>query len=601
MKPDAGSSAGPSAVDTRRPSDPLVPSAGSGPVVGMKMLVVEDDNSYGLLLRYQLEKHGHLPTIIKTGEEALQRLRDLEPGAILLDVNLPGRKGPEILDELRVIAPELPVVMMTAAGTIEMAVECMKRGAYDFLIKPLEIDRLQAILRNASQNRELRNRVKALEGALVRRHAFDQIIAYAPNTRRLVEQAQRAAQSDMDILILGESGTGKEVMARAVHFNSARRKGPFVAINCGAIPEGLLESELFGHEKGAFTGAVARRVGCFEQAHGGTLFLDEIGEMRPDMQVRLLRALEQREIRRVGSDRTIQVDVRVVSATNQDLQARLKDSKFRTDLYYRLAILVLELPALRERVEDIGPLAQFFLEENFREGHTKVRVISNEALEILYTYSWPGNVRELRNAIERAVVFEDTNQLTTSSLPPEIIRQTKGVDAVPPPRVTETYTAAEFRSLISSFKETTGGTLSDAQANAGNANPVHTFSNAGLPPAKTPPGGGMPTSGLSATDRPLVPASLGSAASGLPALADGEGRILQPVPGVPAGTEAGGEILTMEQEEMRIILRALSITGGNISEAARRLGLHRSTLHRKMTRFGLATDEPGGEEADGEF
>jgi DNA-binding NtrC family response regulator len=419
----------------------------------------------------------------------------------------------------------------------------MKRGAYDFLTKPFDFDRLQAILHNALQLRELRVRVQALEGAVAKMHGFDQVMAHAPGLRQVVDQGRRASASESDVLILGESGSGKEVLARAIHFNSARKKGPFVAINCGAIPETLLESELFGHEKGSFTGAVSRRAGCFEQAHGGTLFLDEIAEMRPDMQVRLLRALENREVRRVGGDRVIKVNTRVISATNQDIAQKLKNSTFRSDLYYRLAVLVLEVPPLRKTPENIGPLAQHFLDEARKEGHTRAKNLSPQALEVLMKYQWPGNIRELRNAIERAVVYEDSPVIQAESLPPEILRATLGPQAVPPPRLTETYTPEAFKAML-------------AQLNAAGAG-HQAAPAAGLP--YVPPGKEvqLPT-----------------------------GRFVVPRP------PGDDEVLTLDEEEKRIILRTLSLTGGNISDAARRLGVHRSTLHRKMARYGLATDEP---------
>ena len=348
-----------------------------------RVMVVEDDNSFGELLRYQLKREGFEPYIIRTGEEALQKLAEIDPDVVLMDIMLPGIDGCALLGEVHPLHKELPIVMMTAAGSVEMAVDCMKRGAYDFLTKPFDFDRLQAILRNALQFRELKARVQQLEGALVKVHGFDQIIAHSPQMKLVLDHARRASVSDSDVLVLGESGTGKEVLARAMHFNSPRKSGPFVAINCGAIPESLLESELFGHEKGAFTGAIGRRAGCFEQAHGGTLFLDEIGEMRPDMQVRLLRALENREIRRVGGDRTIKVNARVISATNQNIAQNIKTSMFRVDLYYRLAILVLELPTLRERPEDVGPLALHFLDEARKEGHTRAKGFAQQALDVL--------------------------------------------------------------------------------------------------------------------------------------------------------------------------------------------------------------------------
>jgi len=516
-------------------------------------MVIEDDPSFGQLLRYQLEQEGFETHIIRSGEEGLARLAELDPDLILLDVMLPGKDGCALLAEIHPIHPELPVVMMTAAGSVEMAVDCMKRGAYDFLTKPFDFDRLHSILRNALQFRELKARVQALEATVEQKHGFDQIIAHASRMRHILDQSRRAATSDSDVLVLGESGSGKEVLARAIHFNSARKKGPFVAINCGAIPESLLESELFGHEKGAFTGAIARRTGCFEQANGGTLFLDEIGEMRPDMQVRLLRALENREIRRVGGDRTIKVNTRVISATNQNIAFNLKQQTFRADLYYRLAILVLEVPPLRDRVDDIGPLAQHFLDDARREGHTRATRLTPEALDALLKYKWPGNVRELKNAIERAVVFEDTFIIHPGSLPPEIVKSTLGIQAVPLPKLTETYTAEAFKTML-------------AQSNA--AKDAGGVAQASSLPVENVPG--------------RLEACATSSIPGLPGTAIDPLLMRRPV---------DGEILTLDEEEKRIILRTLSITGGNISETARRLGVHRSTLHRKMTRYGLATNE----------
>ena len=553
-----------------------------------RVLVIEDDASYGELLKYQLKREGYEPLLARSGEEGLARAHDADPAVVLLDVMLPGKDGREVLAEIHQAHPDLPVVMMTAAGTVELAVECMKRGAVDFLTKPFDIERLYAILRNAIQIRDLRARVTALEGALIEKHGFDTIVGQSGMMRQVVEQSRRAAQSDSDVLVLGESGSGKEVLARAIHFNSARRKGPFVAINCGAIPEGLLESELFGHEKGAFTGASARRTGCFEQADGGTLFLDEIGEMRPDMQVRLLRALEQREVRRVGGDKTIKVNVRVISATNQDIAARISQNRFRADLYYRLAILVLEIPPLRSRPEDVAALAGHFLAEARRDGHTRATAITPETLDVLMRYDWPGNVRELRNAIERAVVFEDSSIITVGSLPPELIRKTLGTAAVPQPKVTETYNAETFKALLAAAGGAEGLAAAQAAASA-EANRV-----------PTPPiGYARPNSGQ--FQRPPTGAGPRPATGPLPI----PGHVLAPptpVYPLPADMPPGGvegEILTMDEEEKKILLRALSVTGGNISEAARRLGLHRSTLHRKMSRYGLATDEaPPPDDAD---
>jgi two-component system, NtrC family, response regulator AtoC len=536
-----------------------------GESVPRRVLVVEDDVNFGKLLSFQLHREGFEPVICRSGEEALQRFSEIDPEIILLDVMLPGKDGTQLLPEFHATQPDLPIVMMTAAGSVEMAVDCMKRGAYDFLTKPFDFDRLHAILRNGLQMRELRQRVSALEGALVHAHGFDVIIAHSAKMRTLVDQAKRSAGSDSDVLILGESGSGKEVLARAIHFSSGRKKGPFVAINCGAIPESLLESELFGHEKGAFTGAIARRTGCFEQAHGGTLFLDEIGEMRPDMQVRLLRALENREIRRVGGDKTIKVNTRVISATNQNIAQNIKTQSFRQDLYYRLAILVLEMPPLRDRVEDIAPLAQHFLDEARKEGHTRAQKFSPQALEAFCKYPWPGNVRELRNAVERAVVFEDSTMVQPNSLPPELVRSTLGHLPGPQAKLTETYTAEQFKALLAQ----SSGEHSAVGENGG-----------GVPAAS----GSMLAGGPSASGSATAPTNIAALSSMDPALFRGP---------------ADGEILTLDEEEKRVILRTLCITGGNISEAARRLGVHRSTLHRKMTRYGLATDEQLAQEAVG--
>ena len=520
------------------------------------VMVVEDDYSFGELLRYQLQRAGYEAHIFRSGEDGLAHLAELDPDVLLLDVMLPGKDGCVLLGEIHGIYPDLPIIMITAAGSIEMAVDCIKKGAYNFLTKPFDFDRLQVLLRNGVQVRDLKARVSVLEGALVKAHGFDQIVAHSNQMRQVIEQGRRASLSDSDVLILGESGSGKEILARAVHFNSQRKKGPFVAINCGAIPESLLESELFGHERGAFTGAANRRIGCFEQANGGTLFLDEIGEMRPEMQVRLLRAVENREIRRVGGERTIKVNTRVISATNQKINS--KSSTFRPDLYYRLAILILEVPPLREHPDDVPPLAQYFLDDARREGHTRATHLAPDALSILIKYQWPGNVRELRNAIERAVVFEDSTLITPASLPPEIVRSTLGPNIVNTRKLTETYTADAFKSIL-------------AQTNSGNAE------------AGSPNSTAKPESAVKAAEPVVSPAPAASVAT----------------TGTGTGTdnETPGDALTLEQQEKLIILRTLAFTGGNISQAARRLGVHRSTLHRKMARFGLATDEQLAEDA----
>ncbi|MCX7803958.1 MAG: sigma-54 dependent transcriptional regulator [Planctomycetota bacterium] len=516
-----------------------------------KILIVEDDAALAELLAFQLRREGYDTAVVGTGEQALALVAASPPDLVLLDIMLPGTDGVAVLSEIAASHPDLPVVMMTAAGTIDLAVSCMKKGAYDFLAKPFEFERLRAIVQNALRLRDMTVRVRRLERQVADMHAFDHIVAFSPGMKEAVEAARRAASSGANVLLLGESGGGKEVLARAIHFNGPRRSGPFVAVNCGAIPEGLLESELFGHEKGAFTGAFQRRAGCFEQAHGGTLFLDEIAEMRPDMQVRLLRAIERREIRRVGGDRTITVDVRIISATNQNLAARMREQKFREDLYYRLAVLIVRIPPLRDRVEDIEPLAERFLREMRERTDIPARRLSPEAAAALKRYRWPGNARELRNAIERAAVFEESDTIRVENLPQEI---------------------RELASATGAFEAVA------AAAGAGQTAPAVAYAQHSAPPADwratpsapaIPPGNTQPRS----ADGYSKP----------PAAAPRE------TPGSPPAED--GRILTMEEEERRIITRALALTGGNISDAARRLGLHRSTLHRKLVRYGLATPD----------
>ena len=530
---------------------------------GRRILIVEDDAALAELLAFQLKRDGYDATVTGTGEDALTCVAASPPDAVLLDIMLPGMDGVAVLSEIAASHPDVPVIMMTAAGTIDLAVSCMKKGAYDFLTKPFDFERLRAITQNAVRLRDMTIRVRRLERQVADMHAFDHIVAFSQGTREVVEAARRAASSEANVLLLGESGVGKEVIARAIHFNGSRRYGPFVAVNCGAIPEGLLESELFGHEKGAFTGAAQRRAGCFEQADGGTLFLDEIAEMRADMQVRLLRAIERREIRRVGGDRTITVNVRIIAATNQNLATRISEKKFRDDLYYRLAVLIVRIPPLRARIEDIEPLAKRFLEEIRKRTDIPARRLSPESVAALKRYRWPGNVRELRNVIERAAVFEESDTIGVGSLPPEIrelASRTGTFDAV----AASAEASASAAPLASSAHVDSAATLADRHAEA--------------TPAQAVP------DGLPHGDRNACRSGAGTAQREDAAVSPAE----------------DGRILTMDEEERRIVMRALALTGGNISEAARRLGLHRSTLHRKMVRYGLATpdhandkDEPG--------
>ncbi len=398
------------------------PPGGSGPPgVSRKVLLVDDDAKLVRLVQLELGEEGLESVVAATGAEALARLEEEEPTTVVLDLQLPDVHGRALLERLARDWPHLPVVVLTAEGAIQEVVECMRLGAVDFVQKPFDRERLVTSIRNAERRGALEARVSALTRELRRGEGFAAIVGESPALRRTVELLQRASESDVTVLLEGESGTGKEVAARAIHADGARRSGPFVAVNCGAIPAGLIESELFGHERGAFTGASAARQGCFEQASGGTIFLDEVGELRPDLQVRLLRVLQERAIQRVGGNRPRPVDVRVIAATNRELQVMVAERSFREDLYYRLAVFPVRLPPLRDREGDVLLLAQAFV-KRFAKGHARrLRGLSPEACRALEAYRWPGNVRELENVLERAVILEDGEAISLSSLPDAIV------------------------------------------------------------------------------------------------------------------------------------------------------------------------------------
>jgi DNA-binding NtrC family response regulator len=387
-----------------------------------RVLVVEDDPNQQALIEHELAEAGIECACVGSGRDALRAAREAPPGAVVLDLGLPDERGEDVLTALRKKCPEAPVVVLTARNAIDVAVECMRLGAIDFVPKPFEATRLITSVKNALAQGALRQRVESLAQELRQGEGFGAILGESPALQRAVALLARAAKSDVTVLLEGESGSGKEVAARAVHAESRRRTGPFVAVNCGAIPETLIESELFGHEKGAFTGAVQQRRGRFEQAEGGTIFLDEIGELRPDLQVRLLRVLQDRSFQRVGGQAAVEADVRVVAATNRDLKAEAARGAFREDLYYRLAVFPVRMPPLRERGEDVILLADAFL-ARFAERHGALaRRLSAEARRALAAYAWPGNVRELQNVLERAAILEDGAEITLASLPDEVAR-----------------------------------------------------------------------------------------------------------------------------------------------------------------------------------
>ena len=383
----------------------------------MKILVVDDEPAQRELVSGFLARHGFEVLSAGDGREALERFRAEPVDLILTDQKMSGFSGLQLLEAARAVTPEIAVIVMTAYGTIEHAVAAIKAGASDYLTKPLNLDELLHRIGQVRDRQRLVGENRELRAALQERHRVEGVIGESGRMQEALSLVRRVAASDATVLIRGESGTGKELIAKAIHYASRRAEGPLVRINCAALPEGLLESELFGHEKGAFTGAHAMRRGRFELAHGGSLFLDEIGDLPPHLQVKLLRVLQEREIERVGSSHPIQVDVRLLAATHCDLEALLKEGRFRDDLYYRINVVTISVPPLRERREDIPLLLDHFLSRFARENGKTIRGLTREARETLLRYDYPGNVRELENVVERAVVLTRDEVIGLADLP----------------------------------------------------------------------------------------------------------------------------------------------------------------------------------------
>jgi DNA-binding NtrC family response regulator len=396
-----------------------------------KVLLIDDDASLRRVMEIQLEEIGCDVVAVASGMEAFTALEEVTPALVITDLKIPGMSGMEILKKLRTNYPELTVIMVTAYGTVKTAVEAMKAGAYDYLTKPVDYDELALVVHRALEHQQLVEEVRNLRHTLDEKYGFESIIGRSKALLRVLEMTSRVAATDSIVLIRGETGTGKELLAKAIHQNSRRKNQPFVTINCGAIPGNLLESELFGHMKGAFTGAAAAKKGRVETADGGTLFLDEIGELPLELQVKLLRLIQQGEIEKIGAGSPEKVDVRIIAATHRNLPAMLEDGTFREDLYYRLSVIPLELPPLRERLEDVPELVQnLFAKSKQKHGRAELH-FPESLLPGFSNYDWPGNIRELGNVIERLVVLAVGDKISAEDLPeylrrasslPELIR-----------------------------------------------------------------------------------------------------------------------------------------------------------------------------------
>ncbi len=447
------------------------------------VLVVDDDPAHRTMLRTLLTGWGYTIFEADDGSTAIEKVYEKPFDLILMDIRMIKVSGLEALNEIKAFNPAIPVIIMTAYSSVETAVEALKNGAYDYLTKPLDFDELRLAMERAMDHTQLREENRLLRESLGNHFDRQNIIGRSPAMVKLLETVAQVAPSEATALITGESGTGKEMIAGAIHFNSPRKEGPFVKLNCAAITETLLESELFGHEKGAFTGAHKRKEGRFRQAHGGSIFLDEISEMSLAMQVKLLRVLQEREITRVGGEEVIKVDVRLIAATNKDLLQEIEEGRFREDLFYRLNVVTLHMPPLRERREDIPLLAKHFLDMFSEKNRKRIKGFTPQAMDQLLRYDWPGNVRELMNAVERAVVLSSSEYLDEEELP-----------------------------LV----------LKDEAAE-----------------------------------------------------------------GAEGPEEAIRGDVPLEEVEKATILKTLEMAGGNKSEAARRLGITRRTLHKKLKRYGV--------------
>jgi len=385
-----------------------------------KILIIDDEKSIRDIFSLLLEEKGYAVETAENGQNGLNKARKFVPDIVLLDMNLPDLSGIKVLSQIKTSLPHAEVIIITAFGTIKNAIEATKLGAYNYLEKPVDNEELLLVISRALEVKKLQQEVMELRSELSERYRFSNIVGTSSKMNSIFQMMQKIADVDGTVLITGESGSGKELVARAIHFNSPRKEGPFVVVNCGAIPKDLIESEFFGHTKGAFTDAKTEKTGKFELAQKGTIFLDEVGELSPEAQVKLLRSLGEKEIVKVGATKTIPIDVRMVAATNKNLEEAVKKGDFREDLYWRLAVLSLHLPPLRERPEDIPLLCEHFIQKYTKELNKNMDGISSQAIESMENYEWPGNIRELESVLYEAMVMSDTTLIGTNDLPVRI-------------------------------------------------------------------------------------------------------------------------------------------------------------------------------------
>jgi two-component system response regulator PilR (NtrC family) len=430
-----------------------------------RILIVDDEKSLCEFLEIFLTKEGYEVTVLNSGRDAVAEMaKKVDYDLVLTDLMMPDVSGLDVLVAVKERHPDIQVLLMTAYASADTAIEAMKKGAYDYVQKPFKVDELKVLLEKAMEQRRLLFENRRLRAQVQQRYQFNNIIGRSESMQKVFEVIRRVARTRTSVLITGESGTGKELVARAIHHNSDRKENPLITVNCGAIPENLMESELFGHLRGAFTGAYANKEGMFQAAHSGTLFLDEVGELAMHLQVKLLRVLQERSVRAVGATREVPIDVRVIAATNQNIEQAVQEGRFRDDLYYRLNVIHVAMPSLRERAIDIPLVSQHFLARISDEMGKEIKGFSAEAMQYLEAYHFPGNVRELENIVERAVTFEMEDTIQVDSLPPNVMGKTTGdialrsLKALPPEGVDldEMMATIEKQVLSEALRRTRG-------------------------------------------------------------------------------------------------------------------------------------------------